>query len=92
MPSQKDKRPDPDWDDMTPSEVRKWGEDLAYRASQFGEMRATLIVNCQPGRRLADLGIQYDDSKVSLTNLVHILDSLCNQIDEYKRKLIDVDS
>lgn len=65
-----------DFDNMTPKEVREWGKNLAWHASQFGEIRATLIVNCQTGRRLNDLGIDYDERSSVLTNLVVILEKL----------------
>lgn len=66
----------PDFDNMTPKQVREWGAELAWQASQFGEIKATLIVNCKPGRTLHDRGIVYDESKTVLSNLLHILETL----------------
>jgi hypothetical protein len=67
---------DPNFDEMTPKQVREWGEKLSRNAQQFGEIQAMLIVNCQPGRMLDGLGIRYDESKTVLNNLIHILESL----------------
>ena len=66
----------PDFDELSPNQVRAWGEKLAYAAQQFREIRATLVVNCEEGRALHDLGIRYDDSRTVLNNLVAILDEL----------------
>jgi hypothetical protein len=66
----------PDFDEMTPKNVREWGKEIAWQASQFGEIKATLIVNCREGRALRKLGIEYDDTKLVLPNLVHILQQL----------------
>lgn len=66
----------PDFPNATPNEVEQWGKQIAYEARQFREIQATLIVNCEQGRRLGRLGLQYDKDKVVLHNLVAILDSL----------------
>jgi hypothetical protein len=66
----------PDFDNMTPNQVREWGEKLTDHARQLDEIRATLIVNCEPGRRLHNHGIDYDPFKSVLHNLCHILESL----------------
>lgn len=65
-----------DFDNMTPKQVREWGENLAYDASQLGEVRATLIVNCKEGRPLRKLGITYDKNRNVISNLVIILKKL----------------
>lgn len=49
---------------------------MVYRASQLGEVRATLIVNCKPGRPLHKMGIAYDESASVIKNLVGILGKL----------------
>ena len=69
-----------DFDSMTPKEVRKWGNELAYDASQLGEVRATLIVNCEEGRTLAELGLTYDESHSVVSNLMHILTRLVDMV------------
>lgn len=63
----------PHFDSMTPAQVREWGEEAAYRASQLGEVKATLIVNCKRGT-LVDC--EYDDTKPVVNNLVTILETL----------------
>ena len=66
----------PDFKDMIPKQVCEWGMELVGQARSFGEMRATLIVNCMPGRPLHKLGIFYDESRPALANMVAILESL----------------
>ena len=73
--------PLPDWDNTTPKEIRKWGEELSWRAQLCGEIEATLRVNCKKGRRLHAIGITYDDRASVVTNLVHILEVLCERGD-----------
>jgi hypothetical protein len=63
----------PDWENTTPIQLQEWGKKLGYAAHQYGEIRATLIVNCMEGRALYKLGITYDDKKTVLNNLVAIL-------------------
>lgn len=69
----------PNFDDMTPKQVREWGSEIGHQAAQFGELRATLIVNCRPGRALHGVGIAYDESKPVLKNLVSILEQLVDK-------------
>lgn len=66
----------PKFDEMSSKQVQEWGKEVASRAAQFGELQATLIVNCRPGRALHGLGIEYDESKPTLTNMVFILEQL----------------
>ena len=70
----------PNFDEMTPKQVREWGSEIANHAAQFSELRATLIVNCQSGRALHGVGIAYDECKPALTNLVSILEQLVNRV------------
>lgn len=63
--------------------VRDVGKSLASEvakiegmADEFGSIRATLILNCEPGRELNKLGLSYDQSKSVHANLVHILEQL----------------
>jgi hypothetical protein len=62
----------PNFDNMTPKEVREWGSEVAHRAAQLGEVRATLIVNCERGT----IPYEYDDTKLPVHNLVGILEAL----------------
>ena len=71
----------PQFDDMTPNQIREWGTEAAHRVSQFGEIRATLIVNCEPGRVLHKHGLTYDDTRPVLWNLVGILTQLTEAVD-----------
>ena len=71
----------PNFDEMTPKQVRIWGEELVFRAKQFGEIQATLIVNCKPGARLNSYGIAYNEDILLLRNLVAILEKLCDLAD-----------
>ena len=57
-------------------EVHDEYEALKYRAGQFDEIRATLVVNCQPHRTLGKLDITYDHSRSVNTNLFSILTKL----------------
>lgn len=75
-----------DFDNMTPKQIRKWGETLSHHAQQFGEIRATLIVNCKEGRVLRKLGIVYDEKRGVLPNLVHILQQLVGQVEKKREK------
>lgn len=68
-------------DGLTPKRVYDWGKELSSRASQFGEIQATLIVNCEEGRRLHKLGVRYDKHLSVLHNLVGILDKLAGLAD-----------
>jgi len=69
----------PNFDEMSPKQIREWGNELARHASEWGEMVATLKVNCASGRTLAGLGIEYDESRSALANLVWILTKLVDQ-------------
>lgn len=72
----------PNFDDMSPKQVCEWGKSLLSHANQFGEIRATLIVNCQEGRALHNLGIKYDESASTLSNLVYILATLIDRVNK----------
>jgi len=74
----------PNWDEMTPKDVREYCNTLAHRASEWGEIKATLIVNCQEGRRLHRLGLRYDDTKRPLWNMVNILEQLAIALEKAK--------
>ena len=75
----------PNFDTMTPAEVREWGSEAAYRASQLGEVKATLIVNCKRGT----LGCDYDDKQTVVYNLVAILGSLLKKNEQLDRQILD---
>lgn len=65
----------PDFDHATPEEIRKWGEELAYQAAQFSQIKASLIVSCVKGQRLAKF-VEYDNTEPLLSNLVRIFEVL----------------
>lgn len=75
-----------DFDNMTPKEIRELGETLSHRANQFGEMRATLQANCEPGQALHDLGATYNEHRSALNNLVSILFTLQRKIQQVEKK------
>ncbi len=76
----------PNFDEMSPKEVRAWGNELAWQASQFGEIKATLIVNCREGRALHKLGITYSENNSVIHNLVGILGTLMNKIEKKEKE------
>lgn len=71
----------PNFYEMTPKQVREWGVAAAFRASQYGDMKATMQVNCQEGGMLHKHGCEYDDTKMAVTNLANIMMTLCDKID-----------
>jgi hypothetical protein len=74
----------PNFDEMTPAQVREWGTKLAQQASEWAQIKATLVVNCDPVRRLGRLGFEYEEHRSVLSNLVGILEGLadrCSPID-----------
>ena len=66
-------------DNMTQREIKELCDSFEGRVQELGEIRATLIVNCKEGRALHKLGIEYDDKKTALRNLVYILDRLISK-------------
>ncbi len=70
----------PDFNNMTPKQVREWGNIISRRSSEFGLIHATILTECRPGRSLDDFGIKYDESKSVLYNLIYILETLINKI------------
>ena len=59
----------PNFDKMTLDQIREWSDDAAYRVSQLGEIKATLVVNCRRGY----LPCEYNDTHTVLWNLIAIL-------------------
>lgn len=72
-------------DDMSIKEIRELCGDLGYTAQQFGEIRATLIINCQKEHAIGEFGITYDENRSVLNNMVYILEQLCNKINDKKQ-------
>lgn len=70
-----------DLENMTIKEIRKEIARLEGNSRELGEIRATLVVNCRRGRRLAQLNISYADHKSVLNNLIEILQILVRKID-----------
>ena len=66
----------PDFHNTTPAEIEQWAKKLTNAASQYGEVVATLIVNCKPGRKLAKYGCKYSESHSLVWNLIEILEHL----------------
>jgi len=74
----------PDFDNLTPKQVRKWGLEMTRRAREWGEIKATLMANCRPGQMLGR-GLEYDDTKAVIHNLVSILEKLALSEDKTER-------
>ena len=51
-------------------------ESLESDSAELGQIRATLIVNCQPGRTLHARGITYDETKSVLVNVFDMMTKL----------------
>lgn len=68
--------------DKRQAAVRELCKQLENDSHQYGCVRATLTVNCAPGRLLAKFGCTYDESQSVHTNLVGILEKLTKLIPE----------
>lgn len=55
--------------------------ELGTAYEEHGSIKATLIVNCQPTRKLGQLGITYNEDKPVLHNLVAILQELVKRVE-----------
>jgi hypothetical protein len=63
------------------SALSKLCQKLERDSEELGQIRATLAVNCAPGRVLATHGCEYDKSKLVLSNLIMILERLTQRKD-----------
>jgi hypothetical protein len=70
----------PDFDNMSPKQIREWGNDLVRAANENGDIRATLQVQCMPGRPFHTLGIEFDEKRSTIVNLILILEKLLKRI------------
>lgn len=70
------REPEPTELDKLLTAVKKHCEPLADAAGKLSEIRASLVVNCMPGRTLNMHGCSYDESKSVHANLIAILEIL----------------
>ena len=75
----------PDFDNMSPNEVREWGRNLIDRARQFDEIAATLRKHCEPEGLLYVYGLNYYETQTVLSNLLSILKRLAYLAESRKR-------
>ena len=57
-------------------------EFMEGRVHELDSIRATLEVNCQPGRSLSNYGCKYDENKTIHDNMFHVLETLVTKLDD----------